>query len=68
MTALIIVGAVLLLLFAIGMTRIKFRFAYTDGIVAVAQVLFIKLRLYPKKKKKHQFSENDSCILSQNIV
>lgn len=54
MTALIIVGAVLLLLFAIGMTRIKFRFAYTDGIVAVAQVLFIKLRLYPKKKKKHK--------------
>lgn len=50
----IIIGVILLVMLVVGMTRIKFRFAYSDGIVAVAQVLFIKLRIYPKKKKKHR--------------
>lgn len=52
MTALIIIGSILLLLFAIGMTRLKFRFVYLDDIVAVAQVLFIKIRIYPKRQRK----------------
>lgn len=34
------------------MIKIKFHFSYVDGIVATAQVLFIKIRLFPKKKKR----------------
>ena len=52
MTALIIIGGILLLFFAVGMIRLKFRFVYLDDVVAVAQVLFIKLRIYPKKQEK----------------
>ena len=54
LTALVTVGIILFVLFAIGMTRLKFRLAYVDGIVATAQVLFIKLRIYPKKKRKYK--------------
>ena len=54
MTALVTVGIILIVFFAIGMTRLKFRLAYVDGIVATAQVLFIKLRIYPRKKKKYK--------------
>lgn len=52
MTALIIIGVILLLFLGIAMTRLKFRIAYVDDIVAVAQVLFIKIRIYPKKIKR----------------
>ena len=54
MTALVTVGIILIVFFAIAMTRLKFRLAYVDGIVATAQVLFIKLRIYPKKKRKYK--------------
>ncbi len=54
MTALVTVGIILILFFVIAVTRLKFRFAYVDGIVATAQVLFIKLRIYPKKKRKYK--------------
>ena len=53
MTALIIIGAILTVFAIIGITRLKFRVAYIDDdIVAVAQVWFIKFRVYPKKKRK----------------
>ena len=57
MTALVTVGIILIVFFAIAMTRLKFRLAYVDGIVATAQVLFIKLRIYPKKKRKYKVKD-----------
>ena len=49
-----IIGAILIFFFAIGMTRLRFRLAYRDDIVAVVQVLFIKFRIYPKKRRKYK--------------
>lgn len=52
MTALIVISVILLALFGLAMTRIRFRFAYGDGIVAVLRVWFIRLRILPPKEPK----------------
>lgn len=46
------IGVILLFFVLLALTKLKFRLAYQDGIVATAQVLFVKLRLYPRKKKR----------------
>lgn len=52
MTALIVISVILLAIFGLAMTRIRFRFAYGDGIAAVLRVWFIKIRILPAKEPK----------------
>lgn len=53
MLTVIINFAVILVLFGLAMTRIRFRFSYEkDNVGAFVKVWFIRLRLLPRKKKR----------------
>ena len=50
--ALIVLAVIAAALFLLGMIKISFRIAYADEVTASVKVLFVKLRLLPKKKKR----------------
>ena len=57
MTALIIIGCIVLLFLLIGFFPVRIRISYVDSLKVYIPILFFRIRLFPKKRKLKSMSK-----------
>ena len=67
MTALIIILCIVAIIALLLFTKVTLRISYKESLCVVLKILFIKIRLYPTKKKKKRYKHSMSKRKAKRI-